>query len=153
MNRNRWPDQIGIRTHAAQALGRRKIGNLRSTPNGYSSSKPNTVSSRISCAALRSPTIPSSPPKSKIVGLYVDPPEKALALSIDEKTQIQALDRTQPGLPLKKGRAGTITHDYKRNGTTVLFAALDVASGAVIGECLSCRRADRNRVLGAHRPT
>ena len=71
-----------------------------------------------------------------IVGLYLDPPEKALVLSVDEKSQIQALDRTQPGLPLKKGRAGTMTHDYKRNGTTTLFAALDIASGAVIGECL-----------------
>jgi transposase len=76
-----------------------------------------------------------------IVGLYVDPPEKALVLSVDEKSQIQALDRTQPGLPLKKGRAGTMTHDYKRHGTTTLFAALDVASGAVIGECLARHRA------------
>ena len=77
-----------------------------------------------------------------IVGLYVDPPEKALVLSVDEKSQIQALDRTQPGLPLKKGRAGTMTHDYKRNGTTTLFAALDVAAGTVIGECLPRHRAD-----------
>jgi transposase len=76
-----------------------------------------------------------------IVGLYLDPPE-ALVLSIDEKSQIQALDRTQPGLPLKKGRAGTMTHDYKRNGTTTLFAALDVATGKVIGECLLRHRAD-----------
>jgi transposase len=77
-----------------------------------------------------------------IVGLYIDPPEKALVLSVDEKSQIQALDRTQPGLPIKKGRAGTMTHDYKRNGTTTLFAALDVASGTVIGECLPRHRAD-----------
>jgi transposase len=77
-----------------------------------------------------------------IVGLYLDPPDKALVLSIDEKSQIQALDRTQPGLPLKKGRAGTMTHDYKRNGTTTLFAALDVATGKVIGECLPRHRAD-----------
>jgi len=77
-----------------------------------------------------------------IVGLYIDPPEKALVLSVDEKSQIQALDRTQPGLPLKKGRAGTMTHDYKRNGTTTLFAALDVATGAVIGECVARHRAD-----------
>jgi transposase len=77
-----------------------------------------------------------------IVGLYVDPPEKALVFSVDEKSQIQALDRTQPGLPLKKGRAGTMTHDYKRNGTTTLFAALDVAAGTVIGECLARHRAD-----------
>src|SRR5712691_7526733 len=77
-----------------------------------------------------------------IVGLYLDPPEKALVLAVDEKSQIQALDRTQPGLPLKKGRAGTMTHDYKRHGTTTLFAALDVATGTVIGECLARHRAD-----------
>ena len=76
-----------------------------------------------------------------IVGLYLDPPEKALVLSVDEKSQIQALDRTQPGLPLKKGRAGTMTHDYKRNGTTTLFAALDIAAGTIIGECLPRHRA------------
>jgi transposase len=70
-----------------------------------------------------------------IVGLYVNPPDKALVLSVDEKSQIQALDRTQPGLPLKKGRAGTMTHDYKRNGTTTLFAALNVLDGTVIGHC------------------
>jgi transposase len=75
-----------------------------------------------------------------IVGLYLDPPEKALVLSIDEKSQIQALDRTQPGLPLKKGRAGTMTHDYKRNGTTTLFAALNMLDGKVIGECLPRHR-------------
>src|SRR6266581_3917020 len=76
-----------------------------------------------------------------VVGLYLNPPEHALVLSIDEKSQIQALDRTQPGLPLKKGRAGTMTHDYKRHGTTTLFAALDVATGRVIGECLPRHRA------------
>ena len=59
-------------------------------------------------------------------------------LSVDEKSQVQALDRTQPGLPMKKGRAGTMTHDYKRHGTTSLFAALDVATGAVIGQCMKC---------------
>ena len=69
-----------------------------------------------------------------------DPPDKALVLSVDEKSQIQALDRTQPGLPLKKGRAGTMTHDYKRHGTTTLFAALDVATGKVIGESMSRHR-------------
>lgn len=77
-----------------------------------------------------------------IVGLYLNPPEKALVLSVDEKSQIQALDRTQPGLPLKKGRAGTMTHDYKRHGTTTLFAALDVASGTVIGECMPRHRSE-----------
>ena len=76
-----------------------------------------------------------------VVGLYMNPPEKALVLCIDEKSQIQALDRTQPGLPLKKGRAQTMTHDYKRNGTTTLFAALDVKTGKVIGECLPKHRA------------
>jgi transposase len=75
-----------------------------------------------------------------VVGLYLNPPDKALVLSVDEKSQIQALDRTQPGLPMKKGRAGTMTHDYKRNGTTTLFAALDVATGKVIGECMPRHR-------------
>jgi transposase len=69
-----------------------------------------------------------------IVGLYVDPPDHAVVLSIDEKSQIQALDRTQPGLPMKSGRLGTMTHDYKRNGTTTLFAALNVLDGTVIGQ-------------------
>src|SRR5438128_470630 len=68
-----------------------------------------------------------------VVGLYLNPPEKALVLCVDEKSQIQALDRTQPSLPLKKGRAGTMTHDYKRNGTTTLFAALSMLDGKVIG--------------------
>jgi len=70
-----------------------------------------------------------------VVGLYLNPPHKALVLCLDEKSQIQALDRTQPGLPLKKGRCGTMTHDYKRNGTTTLFAALNILDGKVIGEC------------------
>src|SRR5512135_2350712 len=77
-----------------------------------------------------------------VVGLYVDPPAHAIVLSLDEKSQIQALDRTQPGLPMKKGRAGTVTHDYKRHGTTTLFAALDVLTGAVIGQCLPRHRHD-----------
>jgi transposase len=75
-----------------------------------------------------------------VVGLYVAPPERAIVFSFDEKSQIQALDRTQPGLPLKKGRAGTMTHDYKRHGTTTLFAALDVATGEVIHQCLPRHR-------------
>jgi transposase len=75
-----------------------------------------------------------------VVGLYMNPPEHALVLCIDEKSQIQALDRTQPGLPMKKGRAGTMTHDYKRNGTTTLFAALDVLKGEVIGRCMPQHR-------------
>ena len=76
----------------------------------------------------------------EIVGLYVNPPNHAIVLSVDEKSQIQALDRTQPGLPMKKGRAGTITHDYKRHGVTTLFAALDVLEGKVIGQCMKRHR-------------
>jgi len=75
-----------------------------------------------------------------VVGLYVAPPRHALVLSIDEKSQIQALDRTQPGLPLKPGKAGTITHDYVRNGTTTLFAALNTLDGTVIGRCMQRHR-------------
>ena len=75
-----------------------------------------------------------------IVGLYLNPPDKALVFSVDEKSQIQALYRTQPGLPIKKGRAGTMTHDYKRNGTTTLFAALNVLDGRVIGQCMKRHR-------------
>ena len=78
---------------------------------------------------------------TEIVGLYLDPPDRAVVLCVDEKSQIQALDRTQPGLPLKKGRAATMTHDYKRHGTTTLFAALDVKSGLVIGDCMPRHRA------------
>ena len=70
-----------------------------------------------------------------VVGLYLQPPEHALVLSCDEKSQIQALNRTQPGLPMKPGRAGTVTHDYKRNGTTTLFAALNTLDGTVISMC------------------
>jgi transposase len=75
-----------------------------------------------------------------VVGLYLNPPTKAVVLCMDEKSQIQALDRTQPSLPMVKGRAGTMTHDYKRNGTTTLFAALDVATGKVFGQCLPKHR-------------
>jgi transposase len=75
-----------------------------------------------------------------VVGLYLNPPDKALVLCVDEKSQIQALDRTQPGLPLKKGRCGTMTHDYKRNGTTTLFAALSMLDGTVIGDCMPRHR-------------
>ena len=75
-----------------------------------------------------------------VIGLYLNPPDKALVFSVDEKSQVQALDRTQPGLPMKKGRAGTMTHDYKRNGTTTLFAALNVLDGTVIGQCMKRHR-------------
>lgn len=77
-----------------------------------------------------------------IVGLYLNPPDRALVLSVDEKSQIQALDRTQPGLPMKKGYAGTMTHDYKRHGTTTLFAALNVLDGKVISACMKKHRQD-----------
>jgi transposase len=75
-----------------------------------------------------------------VVGLYLNPPEKAIVLCVDEKSQIQALDRTQPSLPMKPGRAGTMTHDYKRHGTTTLFAALSMLDGSVIGQCLPRHR-------------
>jgi transposase len=75
-----------------------------------------------------------------VVGLYLNPPDKSLVLCVDEKSQIQALDRTQPGLPLKKGRCGTMTHDYKRNGTTTLFAAFSMLDGKVIGDCMARHR-------------
>jgi transposase len=75
-----------------------------------------------------------------VVGLYLNPPEKALVLCVGKKSQIQALDRTQPSLPMKRGRAGTMTHDYKRNGTTTLFAALSTLDGSVVGQCLPRHR-------------
>ncbi len=75
-----------------------------------------------------------------VVGLYLNPPQQAIVLCVDEKSQIQALDRTQPGLPLKKGRCGTMTHDYKRHGTTTLFAALEVLKGRVVGQCFERHR-------------
>jgi transposase len=75
-----------------------------------------------------------------VVGLYLNPPDKAIVLCVDEKSQIQALQRTQPGLPIKKGRCGTMTHDYKRHGTTTLFAALNTLDGKVIGECMAKHR-------------
>jgi transposase len=75
-----------------------------------------------------------------VVGLYLNPPEHALVISADEKSQIQALDRTQPGLPLRRGRVGTMTHDYKRNGTTTLFAAIEMAAGKVFAKCMARHR-------------
>jgi hypothetical protein len=80
-----------------------------------------------------------------IVGLYLNPPEHAIVLCADEKSQIQALDRTQPGLPIKKGRCGTMTHDYKRNNTATLFAALDALEGQVISMCDDWRRHSRRQ--------
>ena len=75
-----------------------------------------------------------------MIGVYLNPPEHALVLCVDEKSQIQALDRTQPGLPIKKGRCGTMTHDYKRYGTTTLFAAFNMLDGTVIGTCMKRHR-------------
>src|SRR5436190_8693380 len=75
-----------------------------------------------------------------VVGLYLNPPEKAIVLCVDEKSQIHALDRSQASLPIKKGRAGTMTHDYKRNGTTTLFAALSMLDGSVVGQCMKRHR-------------
>src|SRR4029453_12400650 len=76
----------------------------------------------------------------EIVGLYVDPPAHAVVLAVDEKSEIQALDRTQPGLPIKPGRLGTMTHDYQRHGTTTLFAALNILEGTLIGPCMARHR-------------
>jgi len=91
-----------------------------------------------------------------VVGLYLNPPEHAIVLCADEKSQIQALGRTQPGLPIKKGRCGTVTHDYKRYGTTTLFAARDMLEGRVISECRPRRRHQEwirflDKIEAAHR--
>ena len=85
--------------------------------------------------------------RTDVVGLYLNPPDKALVLCVDEKSQIQALDRTQPGLPIKKGRCGTLTHDDKRHGTTTLFAALNMLDGTVIGSCHPRHRNDEFRAF------
>ena len=93
------------------------------------------------CQQFKLSNDPNFVPKLRdVVGLYVDPPAHAIVLAVDEKSQIQALDRTQPGLPLKKGRLGTMTHDYKRHGTTTLFAALNVPDGTVIGRNMQRHR-------------
>ena len=107
-----------------------------------SASGPRPASSRTSSRTFKLSNDPQFVEKvSDVVGLYLNPPDKALVLCVDEKSQIQALDRTQPGLPMKQGRAATMTHDYKRHGTTTLFAALDVKSGHVIGDCQPRHRA------------
>ena len=106
-----------------------------------SGSGPSTTSSRTVSRTFKRSNDPAFAEKLRdIVGLYVDPPAHSLVLSVDEKSQIQALDRTQPGLPLKPGKAGTWTHDYKRHGTTTLFAALNVLDGRVIGRCMARHR-------------
>ena len=84
------------------------------------------------------------------VSLCLNPPQQAVVLCVDEKSQIQALDRTQPGLPLKKGRCGTMTHDYKRHGTTTLFAALELAQGKVVGQCQQRHRNPKSSEVPAH---
>ncbi len=105
-------------------------------------------------------TLSSDPKFEKlidVVGLYLNPPEKAVVLCMDEKSGVQALDRTQASLPMKPGRAGTMTHDYKRHGTTTLFAALDVLTGVVIGQCLPRHRHEEFlkflRTVDRHTPT
>ena len=98
------------------------------------------VCNRTGCASSSCPTTRFVDKLRDVVGLYVDPPAHAIVLSVDEKSQIQALDRTQPGLPLKKGRAGTMTHDYVRHGTTTLFAAMNVLDGTVIGRNMQRHR-------------
>ena len=125
------------------ALDRRHDGARRpaSAPARCSASGRRTGCSRTAGGSSSSPTIRKFVDKLRdVVGLYVDPPAHAIVLSVDEKSQIQALDRTQPGLPMKKGRLGTMTHDYKRHGTTTLFAALNVLDGTVIGRNMQRHR-------------
>src|SRR5215212_4080479 len=119
----RWPRRPGSASLTSSASGAR---------TGYS----RTASARSSSRQ----TPPSSPRSATSSGSMSTQPAHAVVLSIDEKSQIQALDRTQPGLPLKPGRAGTLTHDYKRHGTTTLFAALDVLDGTVVGRCMQRHR-------------
>ena len=116
--------------------GRRHLPDDRCSASGR-----RTSSSRTGSARFKRSRDPDFAAKlTDIVGLYMDPPAHAVVLSIDEKSQIQALDRTQPGLPIKPGRCGTMTHDYKRHGTTTLFAALNVLDGTVIGRCMQQHR-------------
>ena len=122
--RRRWRRPPGISASSVQRIWHRRTG-----------------SRRTGCASFKLSNDPEFAEKlNDVVGLYVDPPAHAVVLSVDEKSQIQALDRTQPGLPMKKGRAGTMTHDYKRHGTTTLFAALNVLDGTVIGRCMQRHR-------------
>ena len=106
-----------------------------------SGSGPSMTCSRTASALSSARTTPRSPRNSRTsAASYIDPPKHAVVLSVDEKSQIQALDRTQPGLPLKPGKAGTMTHDYLRNGITTLFAALNVLDGTVLGRCMQRHR-------------
>jgi hypothetical protein len=130
-------DPPGETTHwTAGAEGGRRLGQLGTAhlARPRPSAAPLPPLQALARPELRCPKL------HDIVGLYVDPPARAIVLWVDEKSQIQALDRTQPGLPLKKGRAGTMTHDHKRHGTTTLFAALDVLEGKVIGRCMQRHR-------------
>ena len=121
---------------ARDGPGHRHLARLGAADLGW-----RTGCSRTGCRTFKLSTDPAFAAKLRdVVGLYVDPPAHAVVLSVDEKSQIQALDRTQPGLPMKKGRAGTMTHDYKRNGTTTLFAALNLLDGSVIGQCMQRHR-------------
>ena len=138
-----------VAAHAGRSAGRDDAldrgrdgqGESASASVRCSASGASTACSRIGSRQFKLSNDPQFAAKLRdIVGLYVDPPAHAVVLSIDEKSQIQALDRTQPGLPMKKGRCGTMTHDYKRNGTTTLFAALNVLDGTVIGRCMQRHR-------------
>ena len=129
------------RTRRTGACARWRRRSASATP-ACSASGPRPASSRISSRRFKVSNDPQFEEKvTDVVGLYMNPPDRALVLCVDEKSQIQALDRTQPGLPLKKGRAATMTHDYKRHGTTTLYAALDVRTGLVIGDCQPRHRA------------
>src|SRR5947208_2712115 len=147
----RWHAKLSVRSSISPLLrrrARRPTGRRRPWPrrSGSASARCNvfgerTASNRTGLYEFKLSNDPAFAAKLKdIVGLYVDPPDHAVVLSIDEKSQIQALDRTQPGLPMKKGRAGTMTHDYKRHGTTSLFAALNVLEGKVTGCCMAHHR-------------
>ena len=130
----------------APDLGRARFsrGGRARAPFGQHVQKVVDVDTAAVEVAARSHVAPLGKQQEKVVdvvGLYMNPPDKAMVLCVDEKSQIQALDRTQPGLQMKKGRAATMTHDYKRHGTTTLFAVLDVKTGIVIGECQSRHRA------------
>ena len=129
----------------------KRLQTARQPPVYTNSSPDHRACNSLTPAAVLTPSIPvhrwirAKDPHfteklTDVVGLYLNPPDKAVVLCVDEKSQIQALQRTQPGLPMKKGRCGTMTHDYKRHGTTTLFAALNLLDGCVIGECMPRHR-------------
>ena len=128
---------LGVLIHVV-CSAKRERDRLVECELGHGTARATPGSPRESSARLKDPRFEEK--LADVVGLYLNPPERAIVLSMDEKSQIQALDRTQPSLPMKPGRAGTMTHDYKRNGTTTLFAALDVLTGVVIGQCLPRHR-------------